>query len=249
MDIDEYIAYIKHNAEAIDHYVALDVIPGAFGRVPTAAEVEASAAQGWENLLYMQREGLDPVPVFHQGEQFKWLHRMIGHGCKYIGISPANDRTTAQKRQWLDRVFSEIVDAEGWPVVKTHAFGMTAVSLLMRYPWYSADSATWILTAGRGAVMAPFVKHGLFDYAATPQIIFTSERSDGSGTKTLYSQLGRTRQAQVDAFFAEAGTSYDQCRAGHTARARANAYFFLRVGQTKVDKPFKPKRTHLFKDL
>lgn len=250
VDIDEYCAYIKHNAEGIDHYVALDVIPGEFGRVPTPAEVEASAAQGWENLLYMQREGLDPVPVFHQGEQFKWLHRMIAHGCKYIGISPANDRTTGQKRVWLDRVFTEIVDKDGWPVVKTHAFGMTAVSLLMRYPWYSADSATWVLASGRGSIMVPHAHDGEFLYSRTPQVIFTTPQAEaGKSQKTLYRDLSPARREQVDRFVAEAGTTVEECRHHHKPRARVNAHFFMQVGAKKVDKPWKPHRQHLFKDL
>ena len=148
IDLDQYIAYIHTNAEHLDYYVALDVIPGSFGTRPTPAQVEESAAASWNNLLYMQAHGLSPIPVFHMHEHFKWLRKMIDHGCDYIGISPANDCTTHQKRMWLDKVFDFICDADGWPCIKTHAFGMTALPLLTRYPWYSADSVTWITFSG-----------------------------------------------------------------------------------------------------
>lgn len=253
VDIDEYIAYAKANAEGINHVVALDVIPGEFGRVPTPAEVEASAAASWENLLYMQKEGIDPVPVFHQGERFYWLHKMIKHGCKYIGISPANDRTTQQKRLWLDRVFGEICDAEGWPVIQTHAFGVTAVPLLMRYPWYSADSSTWAVTAGRGGMFVPYVRDdGSFKFDSAPQTVYVStqqnEKKKAGNDSAAWKNLTDARRQQVLEFIAMAGTTFEACQAHYSPRARVNAFFFLQVQATKVDAPFKAKKTHLFKD-
>ena len=248
VDLDEYIAYIKANAEGVDHYVALDVIPGAFGVKPSPAEVEASASQGWENLIYMQREGLDPVPVFHQGERFWWLERMIQHGCKYIGISPANDRTTQQKRLWLDRVFELVCDSNGYPRVKTHAFGVTAVPLLTRYPWYSADSATWVLVAARGAILVPKMLRGDFNYLVSPQVVFTSNKAKQSLHKEHWEQLSAARRQQATAFLAQAGVTPEQVRDSHRYRAMANVAFFRGFAAAKKDAPFTPKKRHLFED-
>src|SRR5487761_2695056 len=190
VDLEEYINYIRKNCEHIDIAVNLDVIPGEFGRVPEPAEVEASAQQGWNNMLTMEAEGIFPMPVFHMGESFKWLHRMIEHGSRYIGISPANDRTTNEKILWLDRVFVEIVDSKGWPVVKTHAFGVTSVPILFRYPWYSADSAAWVFTAATGGIMVPKSKNGFFNYSEKPYVVSVSTREkEKSGSSTHFLQM------------------------------------------------------------
>lgn len=146
IDLDEYISYCLANQEYLDTIVNLDVIP----RASTVDEVEASAKQSYSNLKRMEEHGLSPIPVFHQGERWYWLERLIDEGYTYIGISPDNDRNTRQKRDWLDEVF-EIVPSS----IKTHAFGMTQVDLLHRFPFYSCDSMTWFISAANGGVMVP----------------------------------------------------------------------------------------------
>lgn len=150
INLDEYISYCLANQAYLDTIVNLDVIPGEFGRKPSVDEVEASAEQGYSNLKKMEAHGLSPIPVFHQGERWYWLKRLIGEGYPYIGISPANDRSTRAKRDWLDEAF-DIVPSS----TRTHAFGMTQVDLLFRFPFYSCDSMTWFIAAANGGVMVP----------------------------------------------------------------------------------------------
>jgi hypothetical protein len=254
IDLDHYIAYIKANIEHIDYYVNLDVIPGAFGVVPSPAEVEASAEAGWANMLKMEAEGLKPIPVFHMGEQFKWLRRMIDHGCEYIGISPANDRTTDKKRVWLDRVFSEITDAKGMPVVKTHAFGVTAIDLLIRYPWYSADSTTWIMIAARGKILVPKCKaDGTWDWHRKPDIIYLSEPFGEGEVLQRNLKLSEWRKieserAHVEQWLAQAGSSILLAETDYKERARLCCYFFQEFERNFVPVPFKRSRRPLFED-
>lgn len=254
IDLDHYIAYIKANIEHIDYYVNLDVIPGAFGRVPTQEEVEESAAKGWENMLRMEAEGLKPIPVFHMGEQFKWLRRMVEHGCPYIGISPANDRTTEKKRLWLDRVFAEITDKEGWPVVKTHAFGVTAIDLLIRYPWYSADSTTWIMIAARGKILVPKCKpNGEWDWSKKPDIVYLSEPFGEGDILRRGMKLSKWRQVDserkhVEQWLMQAGTTLEIAESDYKERARICCYFFQEFERNFKPQPFRRARTPMFED-
>jgi hypothetical protein len=253
IDLDHYIAYIKANIEHIDYYVNLDVIPGAFGVVPSPAEVEASAEAGWANMLRMEAEGLKPIPVFHMGEQFRWLRRMVEHGCPYIGISPANDRTTDKKRVWLDRVFSEITDAAGMPVVKTHAFGVTAIDLLIRYPWFSADSTTWIMIAARGKILLPRWENGKWNFNRKPSICYISEPfGEGHvllrGLKESAWRHIESERKHVEQWLAEAGSDLTTAETDYKERARLCLYFFLRFEKEFVPKPFKRTSNHLFED-
>ena len=256
IDLEHYIAYIKANIEHIDYYVNLDVIPGSFGVVPSPAEVEASAEAGWANMLRMEAEGLKPIPVFHMGEQFKWLRRMVEHGCPYIGISPANDRTTDKKRLWLDRVFSEITDKAGLPVVKTHAFGVTAIELLIRYPWYSADSTTWIMAAARGKIVMPRRKaNGNWDFSKS-WICRISEYREKDRDNPAFDQKlpelwwrsSPKMFAIVEQWLAQAGSSLTRAETDYKERARLCCYFFQEFERNFKPVPFKRSRAHLFED-
>lgn len=253
IDLDHYIAFIKANIEHLDYYVNLDVIPGSFGVVPTAAEVEASAEASWQNMLLMEAEGLKPIPVFHMGEQFKWLRRMVEHGCEYIGISPANDRTTAAKRVWLDRVFHEITDAAGHPVVRTHAFGVTAIDLLIRYPWYSADSTTWIMIAARGRILMPQWENERWNFQRRPKIVYTSLPFGDEKTQVRGLQLSdwrniKSEYAHVLKWLEEAGSTLKAVEENHYERVRVCCYFFQRFEAEFVAKPFKRTKVHFFED-
>ena len=99
------------------------------------------------------------TPIFHQGEDFKHLKRMLettfdGKHIEYIGISPANDVQTKDKKKWFEQVYQIIRDSSN-PNVKTHAYGMTSFEALEQYPIYSADSTSWLLNAAMGAIMTP----------------------------------------------------------------------------------------------
>jgi hypothetical protein len=159
MDIDDYIKfckYIKDNRKENLYFINLDVIPGVYGKKPTQKEIEYSAEKGWENMLYMEKNDLKVMHIFHQHEDFKWLDKLIEHQ-DYIGISPANDVPKIIRMKWLDKVFYKIKDT-----IKTHGFGATAKEIIYRYPWYSVDSTSWkaIVRYGRSCT-SQFQKRGL----------------------------------------------------------------------------------------
>jgi len=155
VDIYKYIEFVKKHNDIIWRAVNLDVIPGEQGREPKLEEIELAAQQGFDNLLIMKQNGINPIHVYHQGEDLKWLDKMIVEGeCDYIGVSPCNDYSTDRKRNWLDQVFRYL--GEKYPYVKTHGFGVTSVQLVERYPWYSTDSSSYSLTAAMGAILTPY---------------------------------------------------------------------------------------------
>jgi hypothetical protein len=244
LDLDDYIAYCLKNREYCDIIVNMDVIPGEFGRVPSADEVEASAQKSWDNLIYMEQFGLKPMPVFHQGERFYWLEKLIAHGCTYIGISPANDRTTAQKRLWLDDVFSAIVDDEGRATIQTHGFGVTSIDLLFRYPWHSADSTSWSLSAAYGNIYVPRRDELTGVWLPMRGFVVAMTPSKDSVSKSFESLSKMERQVVID-FLAEHGETVETARHSYYVRARINADFFLTMAAAhqnvrfrRVQKPF-----------
>lgn len=130
--------------------VNLDVIPGKQGEKITKSQVEESAHQGWENYEYFKKHGIESIHVFHEGEDFKWLHKMIGT-VDYIGVSPCNDSSLPKKVEWCKHVFHEVPEGQ-----KTHGFAVTSQRLMKTFPWYSVDSASWAISAGLGNVWTSY---------------------------------------------------------------------------------------------
>lgn len=244
IDIDEYIAFIKANAEHIEVYANLDVIPGEPGRNASKPEREAAAEQGWKNFLYMRAEGLSPVPVFHVGEDWKWLDLMMQH-CDYIGLGGmvGSHLTPALRRNWLDETFSRICDEQGKPRVKVHGFGMTAIPLLFRYPWYSVDSTTWIQSAANGNVYLPAVRDGEFVFDQIPMTVPVSEKNPGQTTQGKAANTFSPAMRDIlDQWLAECGKTYQQVCEHYYHRAVVNVCFFKRVSEAKLAQVFKRDR-------
>lgn len=255
LTVEEYIDFIKKNEDYVHEYVNLDQIPGQFGRVPSHEQVEESAIVGWKNMEKMWASGLNPMPVFHQGESLGWLDKMIEAGCTYVGISPANDRTTSQKQEWLDEVFSHLCGSKGYPEIKTHGFGVTALPLLFRYPWYSVDSMTWILVGGYGGFFVPqATDSGDYDFSVTPQVIQVSERGAKRGrplppqTKH-YRSLGVNSQAYINQYVQDQNIGdIEDLRDEYLLRIFMNCRFFKLAAETYTPRPFLKKKAGLFSD-
>ena len=162
-NMDEYIEFLNSN-NVIDSafWVAeADVIPGSMGVDPTEEERKAAPEKSWSNYLYMIERVKYPkkvVPIFHQGEDFSHLKRMLnytfadGDHIPYIGISPRNDVHVNEKMKWYEQVWKIIKESPN-PDVMTHNFGMTTISMMEQYPSMSSDSTSWIRSASFGNIM------------------------------------------------------------------------------------------------
>ena len=119
-------------------FVNLDDIPGRKNAPVTSHQRDISSEQSFRNWEYLRAQGVPSMGVFHQHERFYWLDELKKHSG-YIGISPANDVSVEKRDGWLSQVFQWIGLS-----VKTHGFGLTASRLLRKYPFFSADSSTWM---------------------------------------------------------------------------------------------------------
>lgn len=168
-DIDKYINFLNENniMETAFWVAEADVIPGKKNVDPTEEERAAAPEKSWQNYLYMIQRVRYPkkvVPIFHMGEDYKHLIRMLeyrfpdGDYIPYIGISPRNDVHVNEKIKWYD---------ETWKIIYTkcaelnrnipaaHNFGCTTASIIQQYPSCSSDSSSWMQSAVRGRIMIP----------------------------------------------------------------------------------------------
>jgi hypothetical protein len=100
------------------------------------------------NLDYMRAKGgTKAMPVFHIGEPFELLDYYCEHWPK-VGLSCRFGESVPQSIAFYATCF-----ARRWPH-KFHSFGWVSESVLMKFPFHSADSSTWVA--------------GIFTWAQTP---------------------------------------------------------------------------------
>jgi len=149
IDIHDYIKFIKKHEEFIDVYANLDVI-GIGGKQPNRLTAEATL----NNQGIMEDAGLSPLPCFHFGEPYEFLEAYV-ESYDYIALGVAGN-SGKKLIPWLDTCFSDyICDDKGLPKLKVHGFAVTSLKNMVRYPWYSVDSTSWVITGRMGSIFMP----------------------------------------------------------------------------------------------
>lgn len=180
VNIENYTDFVLKNLDYFSYIVNLDVIPGEWNRSPTKKEAEIACRKGWENYKYMLSKGIPAdklIHVFHQGDNFEWLEKFMKENLKYIGLSPANDKTVQEKIKWLDKCMEITTDKQGYPLNKWHGFAVTSLKMMLRYPWYSVDSSSWTTFARLGSILVPKYKKGRWVYDEQPWVLGMTSRS------------------------------------------------------------------------
>jgi len=251
IDIEAYAQFVLDRPDTFDVIANLDVIPGSWGVVPEQKDIDESAKRGWENYYYLEKKwasiGKKPMHIFHQGEDDKWLDKLIDE-AEYFGVSPGNDRTTAQKIDWLDKIMPKLVDKDGWPTRKFHGFGVTSLEILLRYPWYSCDSTSWVLTGRFGAVFVPL--RGLGDGKINYHKVTFSDQSPKLGERGgHFKTYDPPEQKAIRAYCEKLGYTPEQLGEDYVARDHMNILFFLELEKNWIPKPFKAKEVQPTFDL
>ncbi len=164
--VDSYAEFVRKHERYIDYYANVDVI--------------FNPELSWKVLKYLEKEhGLHPLPVVHYGTSLKWIEKHLEAGYEFIGLGGLGQEATAKAyKRWADQVFTRLCPPPDYtPIVRTHGFAMTAYGLLLRYPWFSVDSATWTKVGAFGSIMVPHKRAGKFVFSEKPYNISVSEDS------------------------------------------------------------------------
>lgn len=183
--MDHYAAFIKENEGSLDIYANVDAI--------TNPEIT------WDAQMYLEeKHGLKPLPVVHHDTPLKWLERYLERGYDYIALGGVGqDATKSSYRGWADNAFKIICDTpDKTPVCKVHGFAMTSHELMLRWPWYSVDSTSWLKHASYGYVIYPMLRQGVWKYDEPFGIFRMSPRPKSDELTFEYS-----RTALTDAIF------------------------------------------------
>ena len=150
---DVFRSYDKFEKNAGDLFneiwmVNLDKIPGERGRDPTPDEIkEAVEISDINYAKLVERFGERILPVFHQGEPDDRMYE-LAEIAQYICISPRNDVHEGLRKIWSQE--RHFLLHKKFPGHKTHGLATTGNLMLSDVPWYSVDSAAWIIHAAYG---------------------------------------------------------------------------------------------------
>lgn len=147
LSVEAYCNYIKTNMDIL----RID------GQIPMFSVLDGigDPLQTWRNQLEMEWRGCKPLPCFHAGEDERYLEHYVKN-YEYITLGGMVGSSTKQLATWLDRVWGRyLTDGSGRARLKVHGFGITSRELMVRYPWHSCDSSSWIQSAAFGAIETP----------------------------------------------------------------------------------------------
>lgn len=243
--VKDYIKFVREFEDCLWGYINLDELPGRFGKPRSEEQVDKAAKASYKNLQIMKDAGLKPMPVFHRGEKWEHLERLLKDGETYIGLSPLVDSREAEKKEWLDECFTLLTNRTGVPFVRTHGFGVTNPAWMIRYPWYSVDSTTWVKTGGFGIIpVPPPSKDGIPDYSRLPMRIHISDIVKKKGTGYSFHNMTPMEQKYIEEWFV--GHKFNFAELLHSRYERCAlvlCYYHGLVRQKRL--PFRNRWKHL----
>jgi len=139
VDLHKYMNFLSFNKDYLSVYALLDVI--------------GDSAKTMENLRVMEEAGLKPLAVYQLAseswddlEELCKTHDYVALGGIVAG-KKFKDKDVLRKH--LDRAFDVATKYK----TKFHAFGVTSLDILVNFPFYSADSTTWLSGEISGTVL------------------------------------------------------------------------------------------------
>lgn len=193
--IESYIKFIKEKEPALSLYANMDVI--------------GDAVKTWENQKIMEDAGLHPIPVYHPlADPIKYLHKCMEYDYFAIG-GVAGNPALSVRLSVLDNCWDIITDDKGFPKNKVHGFGLAAPVLMMRYPWFSIDTSSFMDYGQYGIVLMPRKKYGKYCYNVPPVKVFVTHRSPKKTEEGKhFDSLTKNEQKQFLNYLKEHGVEY-----------------------------------------
>lgn len=208
LSVEEYCNYILRNPDIVrveDGALMASVLDGI-----------GDPLQTYRNQAEMEWRGVRPLPCFHAGEDERYLEHYVAN-YEYITLGGMVGSSTKQLSIWLDRVWDRyLVDGSGAPRLKVHGFGITAIPLMERYPWFSCDSSSWIQSAAFGSIVTPL--HGPVSVSEK-----SPSRHDAGQHVTTLSPIEQDYLFQM---LEEQGFTYERLSSVYESRAAYNLWSF-----------------------
>lgn len=197
IDIDKYIAFIRRFGYLFDTCINLDVI--------------GDGKASYQNWIYMRKQGVNTMPVYHIGTDIKWLKKYLKK-TDYIGLGAIANLSSVRRLKSLSEIWKNyLINPETKLAThKVHGMGLTAIAIIERYPWYSVDSISPILQAGYGGIYLPRIEKTGFNFLKLDMYKISSKsKAHESGANASFINLGRISQKKYLEYFKELNLPFD----------------------------------------
>ena len=211
---DEYLKFLNEYGQDLEVFVGVDSVPDPENVNPDYAR------KTWENYLYMY-DRLKPeirhklIPVFHFGEDFKWLKNMLeykhadGTHLDYIGLAISLEGTTKVRINWANAC-GKMINESSNPNVKTHAFGVGVKSVLDYIDVTSTDATSWVKRAAYGMI------------SINDKTIYVSDIQEQKLDGKHYSSKNAAYRDSVEDIIKSRGFTLEELKTDPYARAKFN---------------------------
>lgn len=216
--IKQYAGFIRKFEHHFNLIANLDVIGGDGGG-------------SWENLKRLEDLGASTFPVFHFGDDIKYLDLILQGDYPFFALGGLVGGSRKQLQAWLDHIWQTyLIDDEGHAIRQVHGFGLTDQVLMFRYPWFSVDSSSWVMTGVFGS--CTFMRND-----GLKKILFST---DGQQAKNVngwsYFLLPDAMREEIDKWIEPFDLTPEQLRTNYLARDLINAYTFQEMETLGVDR-------------
>jgi hypothetical protein len=193
--LEDYAEFVRRNRHLFR--------AGAFN-----LDVIGSDKQSYENWLELRRLGVETIPVHHYGDDDVYLKKYLDN-VEYIGLGGMAKLTAKSRIASLDYLWKEflLVNLDE-SRCRVHGLGITDDSIMLRYPWYSFDSARAGITANSGSIMLPQFKQNV-NYSSLSTVYLSQRRDHILGDYSSYYSLPRRSRDCILEFVKANG--YDLC--------------------------------------
>lgn len=227
VDIGAYAEFIRENQKVIDMASVLDAI----------GDHEATL----KNQQDLERRGCPVLPCFHFGEPLDLCEYYVSN-YEYITIGGMVPIPNEKLEPWLDNLWEKVLtDKDGFSRIKIHGFGLTSRKLMVKYPWFSVDSSSWVQQAANGLIRFPELDTGIMASSASP-----ARKQFGRHLDTYPPQVSE----YIDRLLDHYGLTREEVQNNYKARWALNAFSYHEVGRRLGDdhhlKPFKARQPLLF---
>lgn len=205
ISLGEYIDFIIEHQEKVTCYAGLDVIGDHVGTQ--------------KNIDTMVKYGLMPLPTFHYGEPYDVLLEYAKF--PYMALGGIVRLARPAMYAFFDECWNYLVDGEGRARTKVHGFGLTVDEAMLRYPWFSVDSTTWLNGGKFGILMHPTKRTRLFASSDSPYL------------KVINKHVENIPKIEHDAFVAEfekRGFKWEELKTDYKMRNTWNIIRFMEWG-------------------
>lgn len=158
ISLEEYAGFINKNKKKFrGGQIVLDVIKS-----------KEKSFENWERLRDL---GADTIPVFHMQSDrseedtgYSYLDKYLKK-TDYIAIGAVAGLRSEQRMLGFSGLWDYLRAIGADKTHKFHVLGVTSIPLLVKFPWYSADSANVVKQSGFGNIFIPqFLKDGSENY-------------------------------------------------------------------------------------